>query len=855
MNSSPENDPGQSAKKRLTEVCRTKDTSLRLVWAITIGEAILLAAFVLALMDYWLMLPIWMRTTGAIGLSLLAAIGLYRLVRFYRRPTRLKEAALDLEAEKPELGCEVSTATEYLTGERKPAREYEHDLAAALQEKAAQHLSAERVPYEKKFIRPALLLGITLLALLIFMFVAPVGWTALQRTAVPFSRAHYTSVLVQPGNVEVPVGADLGVTNVFSGRMPKDPQLHWREQNDPDWQTIALTKDTNGAFVHAFKNLQTNVAYRVTGNDAVSEDFAISTFVPPEVKALEIQLTFPEYTQRKPTTQKSPDITALRATRVEFRVEPTVALSKAKLRFRPGPEAPLRLQENGIWTSLLTVTNESDYWIELADQKGRLGVNPKPYHIKCQPDNPPTVEIAEPGKDIRAAATNKVPVRISVTDDFGVGEIKLVFHKLGGSEQVISVRGQKAENGEVRGQTEIDLASLGLGQYELLAYHAEAADNNTLDGPGIGKSPVYFVEVTNEEGGACLSQGQGQKVNLLVIQKQIIADTTALASKVSSEKFSALNARQGDAAEFARMYLSAISAAPGAEAAAAEMEAAIKSMENAIKSLEQKNRASSLPPEESALAHLYQVVKLMPELENLPTAPPPSTQPKPRSPKVQVVLEAIKQKKKEQPDNKEIEQAIEQAKNLERQQSGLNAAARDAGESSGGKGKTASQSQSKSQSSQATTGKGQSSGKGKGQGEGEPSDNPSSQNDPENAQPKDPAEMAVKEEQLSKETAALAEKLQRLAGKDTRLGHNAPGKAAARAAAKMAAAGQAMAQGRFGAAGEHGFQGELALRSVVAQLERLLKNQPEESDIANEDFPKEYEAVISEYLKQLSHAE
>jgi hypothetical protein len=81
------------------------------------------------------------------------------------------------------------------------------------------------------------------------------------------------------------------------------------------------------------------------------------------------------------------------------------------------------------------------------------------------------------------------------------------------------------------------------------------------------------------------------------------------------------------------------------------------------------------------------------------------------------------------------------------------------------------------------------------------------------------------------------------------------GNAATRAAMKMAAAGKAMAQGTAAAAGEHGFQGELAMRNVVDQLDRLLKNQPDPTDIAHEDAPKEYDTLISEYLKKLSHAD
>src|SRR5665811_1959988 len=106
------------AKKRLAEACRTKDSSVRLAWAITLGEALLLGILAVALMDYWLMLPVWTRSVGAAVLGLLTVVGIYRLVRVYRRPTRLKEAALDVEAQRPDLGCQISTAAEYLSGER-----------------------------------------------------------------------------------------------------------------------------------------------------------------------------------------------------------------------------------------------------------------------------------------------------------------------------------------------------------------------------------------------------------------------------------------------------------------------------------------------------------------------------------------------------------------------------------------------------------------------------------------------------------------------------------------------------------------------------------------------------------------
>ena len=60
-----------------------------LAWAVTLGEAVLLGGFALALSRYWLMLPIWMRSTAGSCLGVAAAIVLYRLFRFYRRRKRV----------------------------------------------------------------------------------------------------------------------------------------------------------------------------------------------------------------------------------------------------------------------------------------------------------------------------------------------------------------------------------------------------------------------------------------------------------------------------------------------------------------------------------------------------------------------------------------------------------------------------------------------------------------------------------------------------------------------------------------------------------------------------------------------
>ncbi len=59
-----------------------------LAWAITILEGGLWLAALWAFTKYWMMLPVPYRAIGVAGLTLSGMIGLFRIIRFYRRSRR-----------------------------------------------------------------------------------------------------------------------------------------------------------------------------------------------------------------------------------------------------------------------------------------------------------------------------------------------------------------------------------------------------------------------------------------------------------------------------------------------------------------------------------------------------------------------------------------------------------------------------------------------------------------------------------------------------------------------------------------------------------------------------------------------
>src|SRR2546423_590587 len=174
---------------------------------------------------------------GFFLLLVLLGAGLGGWLKLRRRPTSMKEAALDTEAERPDLGCVISTAAEYTSGERTVTHEYEPELVAALEDQAAQNLKHAQVSYGERMLRPAGFLAFALLSLLLFAALAPVAFTALKRTVSPWSKETYTKVEVRPGSMDVAVGSDADITNFFSGRIPKNPAPHLRLKHQNAWQT------------------------------------------------------------------------------------------------------------------------------------------------------------------------------------------------------------------------------------------------------------------------------------------------------------------------------------------------------------------------------------------------------------------------------------------------------------------------------------------------------------------------------------------------------------------------------------------------------------------------------------------
>jgi hypothetical protein len=890
------NPAAENARRQLAAAGRRKDFARRVGTGLAAGSLMILAVLLVALADYWLMLPAPARWTALVVLAGLLVYGLVRLVRVLRHPTGLKEAALDVEAGSPDLGCEVSTAAEYLSGQQTPSQAYEAELANALEARAATAIGRGGNSYNRRFLTPAAVAGFVVLAgLVAFVLFAPASGTAFLRTAAPWSRASFTLLSVSPAGGEYPVGLELTITNRLAGRPPKAVEFQWKEAGSDRWTRVPLAIQTNSSAFHSFL-VSTSGVYRVLAGDAVSPEFRLDAYIPPKVETLSVGLTPPAYTRIPPSEQSAAEITVIRGAQAVFRLGGNVPLGTAALRFTNGVVNALKPLGSNLWTTGLLITNDTEYSFALTDAKGRTGIDDTRFHIRALPDNPPKVDVTEPGEDIRADATDIVPLKIVASDDFAVESIRIVYHKLGEPEKVLEVRDRHVKDGETLSAAVIRLEEMDLKLFEVVAYHAEARDNNTFDGPGIGRSPTYFIEITDRTSPPP-SKRKGppaQKLNLLAIQKAIVADTTALPSNAPTNAFAELAQRQKDAREFAEMYRQKLEDMGAPFAAQGAIEAAVEEMGKATKKLNAKSRSDALPPEEKALAHLYEAVKAMPQLKNLPTRPSEPGEkeaaPAEKDP-LAIVLEELRKKSKDMPNLQELQDALKEARELARAQGELAAKIErpqpgQDGEGEGeGKGKGSGKdpeskeakeearlremaARAKQRETAAVTpekppgkppgekgtagkegqGKDGKKGQGKGQGEGEGKGEGKGQGQPGDG------EMAAAEQKMSEKAKALAEKVKRLVDKESKQGQGA-GKRMDDASRQLAEAAKALREGNKPGAGSAGAIGAAGLNSAADLLEKAISGKPDLSDVSAEEAPKKFEGQISEYFKRLTRAE
>jgi hypothetical protein len=376
-------------------------------------------------------------------------------------------------------------------------------------------------------------LGAGLLIVLYALVGGPFFTTSLARVLLPLAEIDpytATQVAVVHEKDRVAEGNPVQITAEVSGDIPQTAQLVLRTGDDR-WQRFDMqaparqTKDDVKVFRFKVPQATRSFDYYVTAGDSKSSQYHVDVVKRPRIDDLTLTYTRPAYTALPPQKVEKADgeISGIAGTTVAVRVRSTKPLKQAQLVTRSGAQEPVVIalekgEADTIWQGSFVLWSEEalgaediagpkiqapgQYHIRLEDTDGFDNLDPQVRPLTLARDQPPTVVISTPGRDLQIKPTDKVALKVEAQDDFGIGTVRLLYRV--NSDKTVHELARFVHRGSPRLETMDyhqwdNFAALGLKAGDRVEYWATVTDRNTITGPGQGVSRPFTLALLSPE--------------------------------------------------------------------------------------------------------------------------------------------------------------------------------------------------------------------------------------------------------------------------------------------------------------------------------------------------------------------
>jgi hypothetical protein len=522
---------GVKRRWRLRVILRGLSWTVGLTMAVT-----LLSSFALERLRFASEAVVWLRvlTWG----TLAASTWVFLLRPLLRRLTNV-QVALYLEEHEPSLEHAVVSALD-ADEERHPSPA----LARRVTETAMER--ARRVEYGRRVEQPALyrfggILTVVVVAAVAMSLLGPThlrtGVSALLNPTRDAAKVSPFAIAVTPGSVTIPRGTDQLITATLTGFEAGDASVFTRTAPDAPFQRMSMLTGDEGGFQLMLLGVDERTEYFVESSGVRSPAYTIDVAELPYVDRVDLVYHFPAYTGLAPrTVEDGGDVAALPGTVVEVHVTPTIPAAAGRLVMDGQPGDSLASAADGTLVGRFTVGAKGFYRIDLARDNGDM-VNASPeYTIDLLKDQEPSVHFTKPGRDTQASPIEEVYLQMEADDDYGIGDIRLVYSVNGGAEDTVSVfKASGAPLPDVSTGHTLYLEEFGVEPGDLVSYYALARDNRGGGRSVPVASDIYFLQVRpfertyrqgeNQGGQGQGASGQQPEQSLSELQRQIIAAT------------------------------------------------------------------------------------------------------------------------------------------------------------------------------------------------------------------------------------------------------------------------------------------------------------------------------------------
>jgi hypothetical protein len=551
--------------------------------------------------------------------------------------------ALYMEEREPTLDAAVVTAVQL--GQIKPSPvtpAHSSALGKRLIASAAERV--HRLDDGRRIERPRItreggLLGALVVAGIVVLALGPASFRHGARLLLPWGTAEAASpyrLTVQPGNITLPRGGDIKIETRLHGFQSERVELVVKQADSTEWTRIAMTAEgDSSSYVTRLFDLTQRTEYYVETGGVRSPTYRIDIADLPYSKRIDLIYRYPAYTGRPPeTVENGGDIAAIRGTLVTVRVTPTRPARAGQLVVEGALSVALTPDSAGILSGVLRVDKPGFYRVQLEGPGARMLPASLDYTIDVLDDRAPSVRFSKPGRDTKVTAVEEVFVEAVAEDDFGVSSLELVYSVNGGPEQRRVLARPGGASRETSGSHTFLLEELKLVPGDVIAYYAQATDNDRVSAPQTASTDIYFIQIRpfaqdyrQQQGGGGGGGRNDDPGKLSQRQREIIAgtfkterDRRRTPAKQFQEDVATIALAQSrlrdQADQLARRLVERGIAAQDTNFAkiAEILPKAVAEMRAAEATLGRRDTKGALPPEQRALAHLQRAEAVFREI-------------------------------------------------------------------------------------------------------------------------------------------------------------------------------------------------------------------------------------------------
>ncbi|MBS1616774.1 MAG: DUF4175 family protein [Bacteroidetes bacterium] len=454
--------------------------------------------------EYYLYLPVWVKLCIVSAFVLLgggALIGLIILplmkMAHLGKTLSHEEAARIVGRHFPEVSDKLLNILQL--NQAAPGTASRELIEASIDQKAAQIsvvpiLGAIDLKKNRRYLRfllPVLLVGL-------FLFIAAPnifkeGSSRLLQPATAFERPAPFRFLIDEDSLKATRNSDFNLNIRLEGSaLPAELFIETGKERIP---ARALN---NHAFQYQFRNVNQPILFRLFAAGYYSKNYTLEVLQPPLLKALRIQIDYPDYTGRHDEMLTTlGDMNLPVGTRVGYTLL-TGFCKEALLQWSSGEKVLLKAQGGGLFSYQHQFLQDTSYTLFLHNTQTPEGPG---YHYQVQviPDQYPVVQVQE----FRDTVTGQQIILTGTAgDDYGISRVLFHYEITGPDGKSLGQQSFPLSSGGstlISFQKYFDLQTLKLQPGQKISYYVEAFDNDAIHGPKSARSATMVYAMLNHQ--------------------------------------------------------------------------------------------------------------------------------------------------------------------------------------------------------------------------------------------------------------------------------------------------------------------------------------------------------------------